>query len=543
MIRNDKSGAYTPLFCLVIVLFSLAGCSEYRRTGVSESGVVYCSEGDPSTFNPQLDASGTTVDATSHQLYDRLLEINPKSNDLVPALATSWLVRDDGKTYVFQLRRDVQFHTTAYFTPQRSLNADDVIFSIDRWRLVGHPYHQVNGGEYPYFASLGLAQLIKEVRRINGYRIEIELNRPDSSFLANMATNFAVVQSAEYAEHLLAAGTPELIDTQPVGTGPYKFESFRKGSYIRYRRHEQYWGGDVAIDPLIYSITPRSSMRIAKLITGECDAIAYPAHSELQILEQRQNIVLDEKPGLNVGFWAFNTIKPPFDDARVRRALALAIDKDTLINAVYFGSAERAKGLLPPTSWAYQSSQRDISYNPVLARQLLDEAGIPKGFSMDVWAMPVERAYNPNARRMAELIQGYLQAIDINVNIVSFEWSTFRRKLQEGTHDSVLIGWSADSGDPDNFYRPLLSCSAIFSGTNRANWCNEEFDKLIDQALQYTDFEQRKLFYHMANNIISDDMPLVPIAHAFRYQAYQSQLQNFELNPYGGVSFVGVSKK
>ena len=531
-------------FALLAGLSCLIGaCDDYRRTGVAETGVIYCSEGDPATFNPQLDASGTTVDATSYQIYDRLLDIQAESNDLVPALATSWLVKNDGKTYVFQLRKDVAFHQTGYFTPSRNFNADDVIFSIERWRDANHPYHQVGGGSYPYFNSIGLNTLIKDVRRINGYRVEIELHRPDSSFLANLATNFSVILSAEYGDTLLQQGNPEALDSLPIGTGPFKYDQYRKGQYIRFRKHENYWGGEVQLDPLIFSITPRSSLRVAKLLTGECDAIAYPAHSELGILDQRPEIALDEKPGLNVGFWAFNTIKPPFDNPDVRRALALAIDKDTLINAVYFGSAERAKGLLPQTSWAFQGSLRDTSYNPVAARELLDKAGVPRGFQMDIWAMPVERAYNPNARRMAELIQGYLKAVDINVNIVSYEWGTFRRRLREGIHDSVLIGWSADSGDPDNFYRPLLSCSAIFSGTNRANWCNNEYDRLIDQALQYTDFEQRKLFYQLANTIIAQDMPLVPIAHAYRYHAYQSHLHNFQLNPYGGLSFAGVIKQ
>ena len=161
---------------------------------------------------------------------------------------------------------------------------------------------------------------------------------------------------------------------------------------------------------------------------------------------------------------------------------------------------------------------------------------------MTVWAMPVQRAYNPNAMKMAELIQAYLQDVGIQVNIVSYEWSTFRERLSEGLHDSVLIGWSADNGDPDNFYRPLLSCSAIKSGTNRAMWCSDEYDLLINEALEYTDISERTYFYGKANELLAEQLPLIPIAHASRYQAYRKNLDGLVINPYGGVRFAGVKK-
>ena len=524
-------------------MLSLSACTDQSQLDVLDSGIVYCSEGSPSSFNPQLDASGTTVDASSHQLYDRLLDFDPLTGKIVPGLASSWLVSRDGLTYTFQLRKGVSFHATDYFTPSRNFNADDVMFSFDRWRLDSHPYHEISGGTYPYFTSLGLNDIIEDVKRINGYRVEIILNRPDSSFLANLATDFAIILSAEYASELAKVGKQANIDNYPVGTGPFKFVDYKKDRFVRYRKHESYWKHQIAPKKLIFDITQSSSLRLAKLMTGECDAIAFPSQSELTLIEQRKSLRLDEKPGLNIGFWAFNTSKPPFDNPQVRRAMALAIDKNTLLEAVYFNSAVMAKGLLPPSSWAHQDDLPDINYNPVLAKQLLRENGIEEGFGMNIWAMPVERAYNPNARKMAELIQGYLQQVGVDVNIVSYEWSTFRQRLKLGLHDSVLIGWSADNGDPDNFYRPLLTCSAIDSGTNRAMWCNPEFDQYINQALQFTEPEERIVHYHAANKVISEQMPLVPIAHAYRYQAYQESLSGLVINPFGGIRFGDVEKQ
>ncbi|MCU7555064.1 ABC transporter substrate-binding protein [Alteromonas sp. ASW11-19] len=520
----------------------VVACSERPQDPFYESGIIYCSESNPVNFNPQLDTSGTTADATSHQVYGRLLDFAADSGRIVPSLASSWKVSADGLTYTFQLRKGVSFHTTDYFTPSRPFNADDVLFSINRWRLPTHPYHGVSGGRYPYFESLGLAENIAAVNRVNGYRIEIILNRRDSSFLANLATDFSIILSAEYAQHLQNMGTPERIDHYPIGTGPYKFNSYRKDHFIRYQRHDEHWQNQPSAARLIYDITPKSSLRLAKLITGECDAIAFPAQTELDIIRERENLLLAEKPGLNIGFWAFNTQRPPFDNPDVRRALAFAIDKNTLLEAVYFGSASRAKTLLPAASWAYQGDADDTAYNPVLARKLLDDAGIEPGFTMTIWAMPVERAYNPNAAKMAELIQRYLADVGIRATIVSYDWTTFRRHLREGLHDSVLIGWSADNGDPDNFYRPLLSCGAIPSGTNRAMWCNEDYDELLNEALQTEDIVRRKAIYQQVNRLLYERLPLVPLAHAYRYRAYRDELDGMLINPYGGVRFGGVTK-
>ncbi|CAB9493101.1 ABC transporter substrate-binding protein [Alteromonas macleodii] len=549
--------------CLCTALL-VASCAKQNKQAFYNTGIIYCSESNPVTFNPQLDTSSTTSDASSHQLYDRLLDFDPDSGRIVPSLASSWLVSDDGLTYAFQLRRDVWFHTTRYFEPSRNFNADDVIFSIDRWRLSSHPYHYVSGGSYPYFESIGLAQNIASVERVNGYRVEITLKRRDSSFLANLATDFAVILSEEYANKLAQAGTPSKIDQLPIGTGPFKFESYRKDHFIKYLRHDNYWrtqalkenGSNMAsapqdvseaqnkpdVEQLIFDITPRSSLRLAKLMTGECDATAFPAQTELEVIRTEDDLTLAEKPGLNVGFWAFNTQRPPFDNPDVRRALAAAIDKNTLLEAVYFDSATRAKTLLPAASWAFQNDADDTAYNPVLARKLLADAGIAPGFSMTIWAMPVERAYNPNATKMAELIQRYLRDVGVDATIVSYDWATFRRHLQEGLHDSVLIGWSADNGDPDNFYRPLLSCGAIPSGTNRAMWCNDSYDKLLNEALQTDDIDERAAIYKQVNRLLYERLPVVPIAHAYRYQAYRNELEGMTINPFGGVRFGGVEK-
>lgn len=527
---------------LLILMTLLTGCFDTLVQGSAPAGVIYCSESNPSYFNPQLDTSSTTADVSAHQIYSRLLEFDPNTGRIKPGLASSWLVSGDGLTYTFQLRRNVKFHQTDYFTPTRNFNADDVIFSFQRWLDDQHPYHNVNNASYPYFSSLNLANTIASVERINGYRVEIKLFERDSSFLANLATDFSVILSQQYAEYLTVIKQPENIDFYPIGTGPFRYDEYRKNQFIRLLPHLEYWKNVPLADQLIYDITPSSSIRFAKLRTGECDSIAYPSQAQITTMQADPNIEVQEAPGLNVGFWAFNTAKAPFNRAEVRRGLALAIDKNSILDAVYFNTASRARSLIPPSSWAYNSDLKEVNYNPIKARELLDEAGIAKGFRMTIWAMPVVRAYNPDAQRMAQLIKSYLAAVDIDATIVSYDWNTFRDKLSQGEHDSVLIGWSADNGDPDNFYRTLLSCDAIPSGTNRAMWCHPEFDALVNAAIKISDEDQRAILYAKANNMIAREMPLLPIAHANRYQVKNIALHGLGINPYGSIRFENVIK-
>lgn len=184
--------------------------------------------------------------------------------------------------------------------------------------------------------------------------------------------------------------------------------------------------------------------------------------------------------------------------------------------------------MLPETSWAY-SAELNLSLRSAKAIELLQQAGYPNGFSMNIWAMPVQRAYNPNAQRMSELMQADLARIGVQADIISYEWNTFRQRLARGEHDSVLIGWVADNADPDNFFRPILSCAATRSGNNRTQWCDPEFDQLLVEAITETEPQQRKQLYQQIENYVMQQAPLVPIANSLRFQAHRADIQGVEL--------------
>jgi cationic peptide transport system substrate-binding protein len=520
------------------LLLLLSACE--NDTSLMAKSVVYCAEGSPQSFNPQTLTSGTTIDAISNQLYDRLIGFSDEDSSIVPALAKSWHVTRDGKKITFYLRKNVDFHQTDYFTPTRLLNADDVIFSFKRILDTQHEYHAVSGANYPFFQSVDFNRLVNKVEKINDYTVRFTLNRADSSFLANLATDFAVILSAEYAQQLSQRATPQKIDLLPVGTGPFKFKEYRVASLIRYYRHDKYWQHKVPIEQLVFDITPSNTGRLTKLLTNECDVIAYPiAHDKIR---ENPNLTLDAVTSLNVSYLGFNTQRAPFNNKLVRKAIASAINKQAIIDTVYFGQAEIAKSILPKASWAFDETIEGQVFSIEKAKQLLIQAGYPDGFTMDIWAVPVQRAYNPNALRTAKLIQADLQQIGVTVNIVTYEWTTFLRHITRGEHQSVLLGWSADHPDPDNFFTPLLSCASMETGLNRAFWCNKAFDDVIQKSLLTTNINQRKTYYGQALAILGEEVPLLPIAFSKRYQARSNKITGNLLPSYGGINFSKVNK-
>ncbi|MDX1676614.1 ABC transporter substrate-binding protein [Arsukibacterium sp.] len=520
---------------LLTTILLTAGCQP-QLPEAARSGLVYCSEGSPESFNPQLVTSGTTIDIISQQLYDRLVDISPDNGDIIPGLATSWQVSADGTRYQFSLRQNVSFHNTHYFSPSRNFNALDVVFTFNRITDPSHPFHLQGGGVYPYFQSVDWAGLVKQVRALDEYTVLFELQRPDSSFMSNLTTDFAAILSAEYGQQLLAEKQPDQIDRLPIGTGPFRFREYQKDILVRLYRNNAYWRGDTKPEQLVFDIVPNNARRMAKLFTHECDIVSYPRVAELELIAARPDVTVQESTSMNVGFWAFNTQKPPFDQLAVRQALAMAINRAAILQAVYYGQATPAYGILPPTSWAYNDGLPAPIYSPAKAKALLAAAGYPDGFSMDIWAMPVQRLYNPNALKMAELMQADLAQIGVRANIVSYEWNSFRQKLGNFEHDSVLIGWAADNPDPDNFFSPLLSCAARDIGTNRANWCDPLFDDIISQALLTADQQQRRALYLTAQQYLHQQQPLVAIAHSQRFQAISSSVSGVSINPYGGIS-------
>lgn len=509
---------------------------------IRDSGFVYCVNGQASTFNPQKASSGLIVDTLAAQLYDRLLDVDPYTYRLVPELAESWEVLDNGATYRFRLRSNVAFQKTPWFTPGRALNADDVVFSFQRIFDRHHPWHNVNGSSFPYFDSLQFADAVESVRKLDSRTVEFRLKKPDASFLWHLATHYASVMSAEYANQLARRDRQELLDRQPVGTGPFQLAEYRAGQYIRLQRHANFWRGQPLMPQVVVDLGSGGTGRLSKLLTGECDVLAWPAASQLTILRDDPRLRLTLRPGMNIAYLAFNTDKAPLNNPAVRHALALAINNQRLMQSIYYGTAETAASILPRASWAYDSEAKITEYNPTKAKQQLAALGL-ENMTLQLWVPTSSQAWNPSPLKTAELIQADMAQVGVKVVIVPVEGRFQEARLMDMNHDLTLSGWSTDSNDPDSFFRPLLSCAAIESQTNFAHWCHREFDTLLRKALTSQQLASRIEAYDEAQAILARELPVLPLASSLRLQAYRYDIKGLVLSPFGNASFAGVSRE
>jgi dipeptide transport system substrate-binding protein len=524
---------------------ALALCALVLLTAsaLSAKTLVYCSEGSPENFYPAINTTGTSFDAGG-QIYDRIVDFERGGTTVVPDLAERWDISGDGTVYTFHLRKGVKWQSSRAFKPTRDFNADDIIFSIERQWKESNPYYNVTSSNHSYFNDMGMATLLKSVEKVDDYTVRVTLNRPEAPFLSDLAMEYAGIQSKEYADAMMKAGTPEKIDQEPIGTGPFYLLQYQKDAVIRYRAFAEYWGGKAKIDDLIFAITPDAAVRWAKLQKNECQVMPYPNPADLDVIRRNPDVQVLEQPGLNVGYLAYNTTKKPFDDARVRKALNMAINKKAIIDAVYLSTGIAAKNPIPPTMWSYNDDVKDDPFDPAAAKKLLAEAGYPNGFETDLWAMPVQRPYNPNARRIAELMQADLIKIGVKAEIKTFEWGEYRKRLQNGEHQMGQLGWTGDNGDPDNFLHTLLGCDASKNdGGNIAKFCYQPFDDLVMKAKTVTDQAERTALYRKAQVVFKEQAPWFTIAHAVQLVPVRKEVVDFKLSPFARHTFYGVDIK
>lgn len=523
----------TTLFAATALATLMAGAA-WSKT------LVYCSEGSPEGFDAALYTAGTTFDASSRTVYNRLVEFKHGSTEIEPGLAESWEISDDGTEYTFKLRPGVKFQTTEFFTPTRDLNADDVIFSFERQYKADNPWNQyVAGASWEYFAGMDFPALIKAIEKVDDLTVKFVLNHPEAPFMADLAMDFASIVSKEYADKLQADGKMELMNQQPLGTGPFSFVAYQTDAAIRYKAHPDYWAGKQPIDDLVFAITTDAAVRAQKLKAGECHIMPYPNAADVEGLKADPNLTVLEQEGLNVAYLAYNTLVPPFDKKEVRKALNMAVNKDAIVEAVFQEAATVAKNPIPPTMWSYNNAIEDDKYDPEAAKKMLEEAGV-SGLKMKVWAMPVARPYMLNARRAAELIQADLANIGVEVEIVSYEWAEYLKRSSDKDRDgAVILGWTGDNGDPDNFLHTLLGCAAV-GGNNRAQWCNQEFDDLVNKAKRTSDVAERTKLYEEAQVVFKREAPWNTLDHSLVAIPMSKKVSGFVQDPLGYHRFDGV---
>lgn len=502
--------------------------------------LTVCTEASPDGFDYALFHANSTADASSEALYNRLVEFEPGTTRLVPALAERWTLSPDGKTYTFHLRAGVAFHSTPWFKPTRPLTADDVVFSFTRQLDPRHPwYGQPRQGWY-YAAAMQLGTLVKAVTAVDARTVRIELTRPEAPFLANLAMGFLSVLSAEYAQQLQAAGRMEDMNLKPVGTGPFVWRSYAKDAVVRYDAHPGYFRGKVALDKLLFSISPDPATRLQRLKAGECDIALYPMPQTWDEIRRDARLRLLTGPGLVTSFVGLNVEHKPLDDRRVRQALVLATDRAAVAKAVYGGAASPAGNPYPPSQWSYDDKAAPPAQNLAQARELLKAAGVPQGFTLKLWIRAGAGATNPNPKATAELLQADWARIGVKLEIVTLEFGELLKRTRAGEHDATLLAWASDNGDPDNFLTPNFACAAVAGGSNVARWCRKDFDALLAEAREVADVPRRDALYRRAQALYRDDAPWVPLVYPSTAVATGARVVGMKVSPFGLNNYAGV---
>ncbi|BAK78173.1 oligopeptide/dipeptide ABC transporter, periplasmic peptide-binding protein [Pseudogulbenkiania sp. NH8B] len=524
---------------LLLTAGLLAGASMAQAAGT----LIYCSEGSPAGFDPGQYTTGTDFDASAETVFNRLVQFERGGTKVIPGLAEKWEVSSDGLNYTFHLRKGVKFHTTDYFKPSREFNADDVLFTFQRMLDKNHPFRKAYPTEFPYFTDMGMDANIAHVEKVDPYTVKFTLKKIDAAFVQDLAMSFASIQSAEYADKLLKEGKPQLINQQPVGTGPFIFKRYQKDAQIRFVGNKEYWNkGEVKLDNLVFAITTDPSVRFQKLKAGECQVTTFPRPADVPAMKADPKLKVMSQSGFNLGYVAYNVKHKPLEKLEVRQALDMAINKKAIIDAVYQGAGQSATNPMPPTQWSYNKSLKDAPYSPEKAKELLKKAGFPNGFELSLWAMPVQRPYNPNAKVMAEMIQSDWAKIGVKAKIQSYEWGEYLKRAKAGEHDSMLIGWTGDNGDPDNWLGVLFGCEAM-NGNNFSKWCYKPFEDLIQKGKTTANVGERTKLYMKAQEIVKQQVPLTTIAHSTVNQPMRKEVEGFKVSPFGLNSFYGVSVK
>jgi dipeptide transport system substrate-binding protein len=355
---------------------------------------------------------------------------------------------------------------------------------------------------------------------------------------------YAGVQSKEYADAMMKAGTPEKVDQEPIGTGPFFLVQYQKDAVIRYKAFPQFWGGKAKIDDLVFSITPDASVRWAKLQKGECHVMPYPNPADLDAIRKDANVVVLDQPGLNIGFLAYNTTKKPFDDVRVRKAINMAIDKKAIIDAVYLTTGVAAKNPDPADAMVVQ---RQHQGRPVRSRGRQEAArrgGIPERLRDrpvgDARATPIQperESASPSSCRRISPRSASRPRSRASSGAIS-------QAHAGGRAPDGMLGWTGDNGDPDNFLASLLGCeSAKANGSNVAKFCYQPYEDLIQKAKTATSQAERQKLYEQAQVIFKQQAPWFTIAHAVQLKPVRKEVIDFKLSPFGRHTFYGVDIK
>ena len=514
--------------CMFLILCLLPAVSFGAATPVTGGTLIWGRGGDSVSLDLAQATDGESIKA-GIQVLENLVMFGKDSMNVEPQLAESWKVSDDGLTWTFKLRKGVKFHDGYPF------NAQAVYDSFARVVFKEHPYNSY--GQWKY-TSMSLGP-VKDIKVIDNYTIALVTTKPYAPLLNNLALWLCPILSPK-----AMADYKDKIGMHPVGTGPFKFVSWTKDDQIVLERNNDYWGEKAKVSKIILKSIPEPSARLMALQSGTVDIADDLDPDSIALVKKNPKLAVIERPSVNVGYLAFNTQKPRLKDPKVRQALNHAVDKDTLIKSIFAGLAIPAKNPFPPSIWSYNNAIKPYDYNPEKAKKMLTEAGFDFNTEIELWAMPVSRAYMPEPVKTAELIQAYFAAVGVKAKIVRQEWGAYLAKTSNGEDDMCMLGWLGGNADPDNFLYGLLSADTAKTpgASNVALWKNAEFTELCLKGQKTFNKAERTKIYLKAQEIFHAEAPWLPLVHSTIVRCYSKKLHDVPLRPNGLNSFQMIWK-
>jgi peptide/nickel transport system substrate-binding protein len=455
---------------------------------------------EPVSLEPHLatDVLGAEIVAN---ICETLVRVRPDSLRPEGVLAVSWATRDQ-RHWTFTLRKGVFFHDGTPF------DADAVVKNMEHLQRER--------------AFAGSAQ------RIGPQVVRITLDRANAALLSTLSQPFFAIQSPRQLEGARSE--------TPVGTGPFGLVSRRPGRIVL-EAFRDYWGGPPRLANVVFQRFADDDALTRALVSGEADVSSAVDQARVAELRGRQEVILDARSGLNLAFLVLNNEHPPLDDRRVRLALAHALDRHRIVDEVLKGHGEPAHTPLPPALFPENLRSRDFALDPERARRLLARAGVPEGFQAKLTVSAAPRPYLPEPRRLANLVQENLAVVGVETRIRELPtWAKHVELTSRGEYEMALLGWQADTLDPNDFLTALLDSGSIGT-TNRSRYRNEEMDRLLKRARMESATQMRDALYRRALALFQEEMPFVPLYHASVFVAHRQEVNDLRTGPTGTLTF------
>lgn len=534
-------------------LLGVAGCGGGEQVGGGGQGgggggtFTYGRGADSVSLDPIHATDGESFVVT-RQVMDTLLSFQPGTTSPIPSLATEVPEPEDGGLrYTFNIREGVKFHDG------ETLDAEAIKFNYDRWQYTDNEYHTGGGNQSSNFAYYSVMfggfdgdSFIENVEAPDATTLVFTLREPLAPFVRNVGMSAFAIASPKAIE--------DDVDgfwENPIGSGPFKFGSWKRGSEVRLSANEDFWGKDLPaeeggggpnVDRIVIRSIPDNTARVAALSGGELSGADGLTPDDVPTVEENQDLKVLYRPPLNIAYLAMNCQKEPFTDRRVRQAMNYAINRPEIVESFFGETGQVASNAMPPTVPYFREATEPYPYDPDEARRLLEEAGMGDGFDIELWYMPIPRPYMPDGRGVAQAMQRDLEQVGINAKLVTREWGTYLEETGTGAHDAAMLGWSGDNGDPDNFLNVLLSSASATEedAQNIAYYKNPELDDLLSQGATTVDENERRRLYEQAQEIIYNDAPWVCIEYAKVPLGYQQDVEGVTPNPVGNEEFTAV---